>query len=276
MIKKRFVIIIILVLIFAVFTQTNLSYKIRNIFYNVSYPIQKSLFMKADILSNFFAGFYKINYLQTENESLRQENQKLISQIFELKQFEQENKILRKSLDIGIQDDFQLEIANIIGKDISQDFILIDKGGNHGIKKDMPVITYEKIICGRVSQVFEDFSKVMLITNKQSSFDILIQRDLNVSDLSDDDNDKEIEYISGVAKGNGNSFLYLDFVPLDKEIFEQDVVLTSALGNIFPELCLVGKIQKIEKNDIEPYQKAEISPFFDIKQTQKLFIITKF
>ncbi|MEA3296066.1 MAG: rod shape-determining protein MreC [Patescibacteria group bacterium] len=270
MMKKKFIIIIILVLIFVVFSQTNLSYKIRNVFYNVSSPIQKSLFAKGDRVSDFFAGFYKINYLQTENENLRQENQKLISQVFELKQMEQENKSLRKALDIGLANEFELKIARIIGKDISQDFILIDKGADHGIKQGMPVITCAKTICGRISQVFENFSKVELITSKKSSFDVLIQNN------QDNFAEQEAEYISGVAKGNGNLSLRIDFVPLDKEIFEQDIVLTSALGKIFPELCLVGKIQKIQKNDIEPYQKAEISPFFDIKQNQKLFIITNF
>ena len=269
MIKKRFF-IIILVLSLVVFSQTNLSYKIRNVFYNVSASIQKSLFAKGDRVSDFFVGFYKINYLQTENENLRKENQKLITQIFELKQSKQENIVLREALDIGLQEEFKLEMVGIIGKDISQDFILVDKGTNHGIKQGMPVITYEKTICGRISQVFEDFSKVMLITNKKSSFDVLVQNN------QDNFAEQEIEYISGVVKGNGNSSLYLDLVPLDKEIFEQDIVLTSTLGNIFPELCLVGKIQKIEKNDIEPYQKAEISPFFNIQQTQKLFIITDF
>ena len=148
-------------------------------------------------------------------------------------------------------------ISQIIGKDISSDTILVNKGLNDGLTPGLPVITSQKILVGKISEVYKNFSKVMIISNKESSFDAEIE------------NREAI----GIAKGKGGLKLYLDFIPKEKEILEGDIVVTSALGGIFPKGLLVGQIKDIKRSDIEPFQQAEISPFFNIKELETLFIL---
>ncbi|NCQ03422.1 MAG: rod shape-determining protein MreC, partial [Cyanobacteria bacterium] len=61
--------------------------------------------------------------------------------------------------------------------------------------------------------------------------------------------------------------------PLDKEISAGDIVVTSALSGDFPEGILVGKVKSVKKNELEPFQQAEIIPSFDFKEIDQLFII---
>ncbi|MFH1894783.1 MAG: rod shape-determining protein MreC, partial [Patescibacteria group bacterium] len=77
-------------------------------------------------------------------------------------------------------------------------------------------------------------------------------------------------------KGQGALGAILDLVPREFEIKEGDSVLTSALGGVFPGGILVGKISKVEKNDVESFQKAQVQPSFDIKELEDVFIIVNF
>ena len=190
------------------------------------------------------------------------ENQELLSQVVALGNLKKENKTLREALGIELQKDFKLTLSQIIGKDISQDLILIDKGAKDGIAEDMPVITEQRVLIGRISEVYEGFSKVMLISHKGSSFDAKIQ--------------KEEKDITGVIRGQGSFRILLDLIPSEENLVQEDIVVTSVLGGIFPERLLVGKIKQIKRSDVEPFQQAEIEAFFDISQIETLFIILEF
>ena len=163
-------------------------------------------------------------------------------------------------MELGLQEEFKLEICQVIGKDISSDTILINEGFKDGLTKDLPVITQQKILVGRISEVYKNFSKVQLITQKDTSFDAKIL-------------DTEI---SGLIKGEGNLRLFLDLIPPEKEIKKGDVVITTVLGGIFPRGLLVGEIEKVIKSDIEPWQQAKVKPAFNIEGLETLFIITEF
>ncbi len=255
---KVTLILILLIVFFIVLNLAGFIYEVKNFFYLISSPIQKTLWQTGDNISDFFEGISEIKILKKELETIYLKNQELLSQIVALKELKKENETLRNALNIGLEKDFQLKLSQVISKDISQDSILIDKGTKDGILKGFPVVTYQKTLLGRIGEVYENFSEVILISNKESSFDAEVQ-------------DREAE---GLVKGKGNLELYLDFIPKDKEIFEGDFVVTTALGGIFPTGLLVGSIKEIKKSDIQPFQTAEIKPSFEIKELDKLFIIT--
>lgn len=252
-------IIAFLVIVGILFLLNFFQQEIRYFFYSISSPIQKFLWREGDNVSDFFSSLTRTNSLKKERDELNLKNQELFAEIANLKELKNENKFLREALEIGLKKDFKLILSQVIGKDISQDFLLIDKGSNDGITKGMPVITQQKIVVGRISEVYKNFSKVILISDKKSSFDAKIQE----------------KDISGVVKGKGNFKIILDLIPRDKEISQGDIVVTSSLGGIFPAGILVGRVKKIEKSDVEPFQYIEISPGFEITEIEKLFVIIK-
>lgn len=259
--KRRFLILIVIAVLLIVLL--NLFQKeVRGFFYYISCPIQKSFWGVGDRVSNFFESFIRIKSLKKDADELKLKNQELLSQITILQEQKKENDILREALGIGLQKEFKLALAQIIGKDISQDSILINKGSKDGILKDMPVITQQKALVGKISEVYNNFAKVMLIFNKKSSFDALVQK-----------GEKDI---SGAIKGEGNFRILFDLVPREENLSQNDIIVTSVFGGVFPKGLLVGKIKKINKSDLEPFQQAEIEPLFDISQAEILFIILDF
>lgn len=248
-------------IIFALIFLLNFFQKeVRSLFYSISSPIQKVFWQVGDRVSDFFGGFLQIKKLKNEIDKLELKNQELFAEITALKELKKENQILREALGIELQKDFKLMTARVIGKDISQDYLLIDGGSNDNIAKNMPVITQQKILLGRISEVYKNFSKVMLISNKESSFDGEIQG----------------KDISGIVKGRGNFKLIFDLISREKEISQGDIVISTSLGGIFPAGILVGQVENVEKSDVEPFQFVEIKPAFDINKINTLFLITAY
>ncbi len=278
--KKRRLLIIILIAALAIFLLNIFQKDVRSFFYSMSSPVQKVLWQAGDKTSDFLESIIKAGDLKNEMNELEVKNQELLAQVVILEELKKENKILREALEIELQKDFKLILSQIISKDISQDFILIDKGSKDGISEDMPVVIQQRVLVGKISGVYENFSKVMLISNKESSFDAKIftpdgplpetgQPGVDVSGRQEGN-------ISGMVRGQENSKILFDLIPKEEEIFKGDIVVTTALGGIFPKGLLVGKIKTIKKIDVEQFQQAEIEPFFDITRADMLFIILDF
>jgi len=254
------IVIFLVIAFFVVLNQTNFAKKIKNFFYLVSEPVQKTLWKAGDGAADFFAMILEIKNLKKENEELKLKILELLSENVALRELKKENEILREALGIGLEKDFKLQIAEVIGKDISQDFILINKGSRDAIRENLPVITQQKVLVGKIAEVYENFSKVALLSNKESSLDVKIEE----------------KDLTGIVKGGGNLRLFLDLVPKEKEIEEGDLLITTSLSRIYPGGLLVGEIKKVEKSDIEPFQGGEIKPAFVLKEMERLFVITEF
>ena len=290
--------LVLLIIFLVILNLTPVSKRVKNFFYFISSPIQKSFWRAGDKVSDFFETVANIKNLKKENEELKLKIQELLAKNAKIPELEKENKDLREALEIGLEKEFKLILAQVIGKDISQDSILIDKGLKDGVTNNLPVITQQKSLVGKIGEVYENFSKVILISNKGSAFNAQISRVDEAAAVSSPtellrskSEGKEesaalfvpanarvgeeglAEDISGLVKGKGNFQLFLDLVPKEKEIKEGDLIITSSLGGVFPKGLLVGQIQKIKKSDIEPFQQAEIKPAFEIKELEAVFII---
>lgn len=258
--KKKKEILIILFGILVIWSLNFYQKSVRNFFYLISAPFQRSFWMAGDKASDFFETITKFKNLKKENESFESKIREILAENVSLVELKKENETLREALKIGLEKEFKFSLVRVMGKDASQDFLLIDKGLKDGVSKDMPVINKEKMLVGKTSEIYENFSKVMLASNKESSFGGKIS-------------DKEI---FGVVQGTGNFKILFGLVPQDNELKKGDSLITTVIGGIFPAGLLVGKIEEIDKTDIEPFQQAKVSPFYDIKELDYLFLISEF
>jgi rod shape-determining protein MreC len=233
---------------------------IKNFFYSFSSGSEEVIWSAGNEVSDFLAGFLNAKGLKRDLERTVSDNLQLTQKIVGLYQVKEENLELRKALDLGLEKEFELETADVIGKDGFRDSLLLNKGQKDGIPKGLPVITAQKVLVGRVGEVYPDFSEVTLITSKELSFDAKIfEKD-----------------IYGLIKGNGGEKISLQLVPKDKDIAVEDLVITSDLGGIFPKGLLVGRIEKIQKSDIETFQTAVCQPLFEVGELKSVLIIKDF
>jgi len=251
------ILLIVLIIIFALILIV-LQRPIRSFFYSASGSLQNWYWEKGRKSSGFWFGFLNANYLKKENENLKKEVQSLLARVAESNQLRKENQELRKALDLGLAKKFQLLEVKILSKDVGQEVVLINKGKKDGIRKGMPVITFEKVLVGKVSEVYDAFSKVDLINSCKIKFKVQVEE----------------SGIKGLAACKGSQNLILDLVPKDKELKEGSLIITSGPEGGFPAGLLVGKIKKIKKSDLDIFQKANIELFFDLNNVGSLLVIT--
>lgn len=260
--KRRYVRILIIVLIILLFflILNTFSKTVRNFVYFVSSPVQKLLWKMGEGSSQFLEPFFIINKIKNDNSELVLKNQQLLLEVSDLEQLKQENQVLRDALSAGFEKDFELIATSVISKDNSEDYILLDKGVKDGISVGMPVINEQRVLFGKVSEVYGNFSRVVLISDESFVSDVKIQ-------------DKNI---FGVVRGVGNLGLHLELIPRDSDLKEGDILMTSNLKGSFPKSLLIGQVSSVKKEDTKSFQEAEVTPSADLKSTNTLFVITNF
>lgn len=195
-----------------------------------------------------------------ENNLLESENLKLKAELAKLQGAKEENETLRKVLALLKTADFTFMVAPILGKDAGSDVLVIRLPEQGGIKIGMPVVTADKVLVGRVSEVSGSFAQVLLISHPDSSFDAKVPR---VDAL-------------GVVQGQGRYRLLFDLVQKDAKLSLGDTVVTSSLDRAFPANLLVGTIEEIKISDAQPFAKALLIPFVNLQKEEFLLVITEF
>jgi rod shape-determining protein MreC len=204
---------------------------------------------------------------QELNKELIQINQRLLSQLADLDSLKKENQELRQALNFDLKEDFNLIMAEVtaknninIGKISYGDSLLINKGAKDGIKKGFAVVSGvsgSKVLLGKIVDVYDNFSRVLMISGKESIIDVQIQDSPNFA----------------LAKGQGNQKIVLDMFPKNEELKQGALVMTSALGSAYPSGLVIGTIGEISSIDSEAFKKAEINPAYNLNTLNTVFVI---
>lgn len=229
-------------------------------------PVQSWFSNRARGVGDAVQTLRDLRTLRDENARLRQENDALIIENVQLKEAEAENERLRRLLDFTRTNpsyDYRGgEVgARVIGHDPSAylDFVIIDLGERQGASLDMPVVT-ERGLVGRITEVHDTSSEVLLITDVNSAVTALIQTSRAM----------------GVVRGLAGGGLLLDQVPQDVEVHEGEIVITSGLGDSFPRGLVIGQISKVYQRDYEMFQQARVRPTVDFRNLEQVLVITNF
>lgn len=200
--------------------------------------------------------------LRSQNIALENEVSRLQSQIIDLEQQLAEKQILEELLGFAQASTQNSYVGSmVIGRDPNPflHYIIIDKGTDDGLRKDMPVITQAGLV-GRVDAVIANAARVQLISDPNSVVNVTIQ------------NQKINAQLNGSLTGEIN----LEMIPQDIVIQPGDVVLTSGLGGSFPANILIGQIISVRKLENDLFQSATVQPVVDFAELQAVLVINNF
>jgi len=233
---------------------------LKNGFYKISAPIQKVTWKTGDWVSDGLTLPFRLNGLRLESQELIKQNLLLKEEIIKLRYLNEENAALRAALGIAAEQKLQLALVNVLAQGQQGNFLTIDKGQKDGLSNGLAVITAEGALAGRIENAFDNFSQVLLITAKNSSFDIEIQG--------------ERENVLAVAKGGGGRDLSFELVPQDAVIENGGLVKTTSLSGKFPKNIIIGEVAGLQKADASSFQRGQIIPYFLKNALNELFVIT--
>jgi rod shape-determining protein MreC len=112
-------------------------------------------------------------------------------------------------------------------------------------------------IAGQVIEVSNHYSKVMLITDRNSAVDALVQR----------------TRARGVVKGESTERLRLDYVLRKKDVKIGDVVVSSGLDRIYPKGLRVGLVAQVIEHEADIFHEVLISPFVDFEKLEEVLVV---
>jgi rod shape-determining protein MreC len=193
-----------------------------------------------------------------------EDNQKLMSRVDELAQAkvqlqaaQKENKALKDQLNVASTlTDYSVVNASVISRSPSnwQSQIIINKGSNAGIKKNMSVMGSGGLI-GRVSEVSNANAKVELLSNPGDSANRFAIRVTN----------KAGETVDGIITdfNQSKNLIVMGSITAQVDVQKGDLVATSGLGGVTPAGLFVGTVSSVASDDNGLSKKIYIKPASD-------------
>jgi len=133
---------------------------------------------------------------------------------------------------------------------------IINQGKVQGVKEGLPVLAPQGIV-GRIVAVYPEYSKVMLIVDRKSGADAMIQR----------------TRIRGILKGKGGNRCSLEFVPKNADVKVGDLVLASGLVGLYPKGLVFGKVTEANKKNPGVFQEIEVTPNVDLSTLEEVLVV---
>ena len=137
-------------------------------------------------------------------------------------------------------------------------YIMINKGSDHGVEPDMAVISPQGIV-GIVVSTSRNFATVMPVLHSDSRNSVKVRR----------------TGVSGSLVWDGLNYQYAQIVDITTayQINEGDTIVTSGQANDFPEGIPVGYVQSAEPNQGTGFYKVRLRLATDFNKLDHVYII---
>lgn len=211
----------------------------------------------GDGIRKSFKVFFDIGSLRKENLELSNKIMSLEVDRSKIEELQVENNILKKELGfVSTEDQGSLIPARILQRDPVTffDSIVVDKGEKDGVALNMSVVS-DGVLVGKVSDVFANSSKIVLITSKDSIVQAMLQD----------------TRAKGILRG-GIAGLSLENIVSDNQYKEGEYVITSGLGDTMKPGILIGKAGKIQSSSSEIFESIAVEPMIDLSKLEIVFI----
>ena len=267
--RLQFLVIVALILIALagfILHRAGLLQPVEDLLLRIIAPVQGGVSGISTWLDEVVQTARDLRELRQRNEELEAQNAALLLDNVRLREIETEAALLRDLLNFTQPNpSYEIKGAHVVGRKIAEDpsnlqrYITLDVGRQSGIERNMPVITGRGLV-GRISEVGETWSRVLLLIDPQSTVNALTQS----------------TRASGAVQGQADGSLIMRTIPQQDAVSVGDTVFTSGLGGNFPRQLLIGQIIEAERKDYELYQSAVVQPTVDFDHLEVVLIITDF
>ncbi len=227
-------------------------------------PIQKVTALFSNGLSGVVDRFLRLDSIVEENEQLKADNAQLRQQLVELDQYKAENEAFRSANNLKKEHpDYTLLPGVVIGRDPLDQFysFTIDVGWKNGVEKGNVVVSEHGYLVGMVLDSTYTSAKVVTILNPA----------LNVACMVSRTRDNGLVTGSDVLASEG--LCLMNNLPRSTQATVGDEVITTGMGEVFPEGLLVGRVTEIANDATGQSMQAKIQPGEDISAVKQVLVL---
>jgi rod shape-determining protein MreC len=223
-------------------------------------PIQKMVAAPVDLARDGWDDYVALIDVREDNEELRRQVARLQEENLQLREALVASGRLQRIAEM--RDEFEIPMlpAELVGVDVSAWFrsVLVDRGRGHGVHSGMPVISEDGLV-GLVTATSSNASKIMLLLDRQSAVDGVVQRSRS----------------RGIVRGARGDTLEFEFAVRGGDVVVGDLIITSGLGGVYPKGLRIGEVVEVSEPDAVLLRKAKVQPAVDFGRLEQVFVMLR-
>ncbi len=267
--RRLFVTVVFLIVSFVMitFTESRVADSLNKVGFSVLYPFQYMFNSSSKFLSGIVNAISERDKMRTQLDTARAELEQYRKMMVDFDVIIKENTTLRNTLELRDAFGYRSVAAQIVGRDPASmfDYLVVDKGYEHGIRENMIVVSYKngrKALVGKVFQVMPFASKVMTLNNP----------DLRVGVVIDYDG------THCLVQGNNTHDSFAKLLYLPKEFSLSDdrspLVYTSGDSYFYAKGIEIGAIESVVPSKrYEVYNEAKVKITEDYSKLEFVLIL---
>ncbi len=253
----------LLLLVFLVFGLNRFGAgPLESAFYTMSRPFYRVFDYFGQRTSNFLNYFQSKKALEMERDALVLEKNYLLNRLTEKTDCLEEKDALAEMLQIvDTEHEWSLAMGRVTYANPAQDWALIDFGRRDGAEIGQPVVTSQRVLIGRISEIYESQARVRLLSHPDSLIKVrTVKHPMAI----------------GFMQGRGGSRVGLQSTDIEQPFQQGDSLVTEAFRDEYPGGLLAGRIRQVDKDDVRSALEARVSPFYRAEDLRVVFIIKSF
>ena len=242
----------------AVDARLNYLSQVRQAFIAALHPLEIAANTPSEWVRDIKKYFSAHNLLVQENYALKQQAFEHQVSLQRLSTIQAENEHLRHLLNGNIPIQPKAVLGEILhmGRDPFTHVVVVNRGSQHNIIAGQAVVDSKGVI-GQVTRVYPFTSEVTLITDKELSIPIQIERN----------------QLRAIAFGEGNGTLDIPYLPTNVDIKVGDKLVTSGIDGVYPNGLAVATVTRIQQNSESPFAKIISTPVAGVSNHLQLLLL---
>ncbi|ARU32405.1 rod shape-determining protein MreC [Sulfuriferula sp. AH1] len=223
------------------------------------YPLQTLIQTPGRTYDRVSGFFVKQARLERENTALRQNFIQYSIAMQRYRDLEQENQRLRTLLGAQQRTPLHTQLAEILAipRDPYQFQVTVNRGSQQGIKGGEAVVD-ETGLLGQVTRVYPFSSEITLLTNKDQSVPVIIQRT----------GQRAIMFGMGI-----DDSVEIRYLPHNTDVRTGDLLVTSGIDGVYPSGLAVAKVTQIDLSGSRAFAHIECKPLAAVDRNRQVLIV---
>ncbi len=211
------------------------SKKVSEFFINISLPVANLLSHPVNSVFSLTSGLSDLIAAKKENVELKKQIDELKSHYVKSLNIYEENEELRKTLSFVSSKSTNFKVVEVIGrsKPLFDQKIFVSAGADRDLKEG-EIVTGKIGVIGRVLEVFENKSHILLLNDATSRIPVISSKTRD----------------RGVLVGDGTGLMEIIYLPKNHSIKVGEMIFTSGDGDTLPSGLLAGVVRKVGKDSV--------------------------
>jgi rod shape-determining protein MreC len=262
--RRRIFCLFICLLLFALGLMTATSRRIPEIDWfesqvtSVVMPLQAMLAKGTRQVRDMWYGYVDLREVRQENIRLRQQAAALQDELSRYREAYLSQQRLRALLDFRSLAFPDAVPAEVLGVDPSlwAEAITINKGSDHHLQKDAAIVTHQGLV-GHVVKLAPRYATVLLLTDRRSAVDALVQR----------------TRARGIVFGKSQDQLTFRYVSVRDKVEVGDEIISSGLGDLYPKGIRIGTVISVRPQRYGLFYEISVRPAVEFSKLEEVLAL---